>query len=695
MVIWSSSELLPEQINMERHIPVHPLPEDIQQMPQNETVCKYCGVSYLIHHEFKLMEEKLKAMEAELEFYCGSVAREKILQRELWSINQCMEQLKNDNQEKKESLNFLNGQLAAKQKELEDAFLKMDGVSDQLIEAQSQLKLYRERAKQQGHIVEQADTCLQGIRTELAMLKEDIRDNLMLWDPFSKSLAQYLKVANSSIQMEIFQLQESLKRSNEEVDILQNQVKELHVSTNTVALQNQQINDLAQKKTELEIRCHDLQEQALVLEKQLITQQLNFQKVTEEMEHYKELLLNKSEVEGLLSKINELECAHEEQQSRYCKEIKEKEEKWLHFEQKYKSLEEQLEQKVRKETEVENQTSKSLGELLTLQTALSQAEEKLAALTQEREQMIVSHQNRIEQLQESFRQKLRNEESWREKMDSELSKQHEKHCTELKELTQQMKEEAKFQLDIERERHQELITKYREEFKTLQAKVPELVSAATSKLQMEVNRMKSKLQETQCQITQKDHCKDDEISKLVKINSQLEIRLKQEQNKVEFMNEGFKSEMQQKSAEIRESKQEILQLKEALDQAEKENTFLAETVRRECEERYELTEALSQAKEQLMELKRLSGEPSPSYYSISQRSISSSSSNQECKTQRSPSNSSRSKVNGLQGHPAKANSLHSAGCSALPAIPILHPSKGSTLSASEIKQRIAASVKRK
>ena len=32
--------------------------------------------------------------------------------------------------------------------------------------------------------------------------------------------------------------------------------------------------------------------------------------------------------------------------------------------------------------------------------------------------------------------------------------------------------------------------------------------------------------------------------------------------------------------------------------------FLQETVRRECEERFELTEALSQTKEELMALKR-------------------------------------------------------------------------------------------
>ncbi|KAM6127498.1 protein LEKR1 [Phoenicopterus ruber ruber] len=87
---------------MERHIPIHALPEEIQKMSRDETVCKYCGVSYLILHEFKVMEEKVKAMEKEIKFYEGSIEREKGLQAELQSLYQDLEHYRVDSESKTE-----------------------------------------------------------------------------------------------------------------------------------------------------------------------------------------------------------------------------------------------------------------------------------------------------------------------------------------------------------------------------------------------------------------------------------------------------------------------------------------------------------------------------------------------------------------------------------------------------------------
>ncbi|MEE6522547.1 hypothetical protein FKM82_021141 [Ascaphus truei] len=71
-------------------------------MPREETVCQYCGVSYLILHEFKLLEEKMKAMEKEMKFYQGSVEREKRLQEELSRLSREHEHNKTGSESKTE-----------------------------------------------------------------------------------------------------------------------------------------------------------------------------------------------------------------------------------------------------------------------------------------------------------------------------------------------------------------------------------------------------------------------------------------------------------------------------------------------------------------------------------------------------------------------------------------------------------------
>ena len=40
-------------------------------MNRDETVCKFCGVSYLIHNEIKALEDKVKALEEQLIHFQG------------------------------------------------------------------------------------------------------------------------------------------------------------------------------------------------------------------------------------------------------------------------------------------------------------------------------------------------------------------------------------------------------------------------------------------------------------------------------------------------------------------------------------------------------------------------------------------------------------------------------------------------
>lgn len=39
---------------------------DIKRLPHGETVCRFCGVSYLVHHEIKRLEEAVESMQGQL-----------------------------------------------------------------------------------------------------------------------------------------------------------------------------------------------------------------------------------------------------------------------------------------------------------------------------------------------------------------------------------------------------------------------------------------------------------------------------------------------------------------------------------------------------------------------------------------------------------------------------------------------------
>ncbi|XP_021250685.1 leucine-, glutamate- and lysine-rich protein 1 isoform X2 [Numida meleagris] len=606
---------------MQRHVPVHALPEEIRKMSRDQTVCKYCGVSYLILHEFKVMEEKIKAMEKEIKFYEGSIEREKGLQEELQALYQDLERCRADGESKTERITSLTMELKTKQDELKNMKEDLRYFQEEKEAAHKQSQVLRTTLEHHCSTLSRAVSLFPFIRRELESVKEVVSSNLESWAALKEEIFQQIRTVSKEALTEIPKLTQKLAKSQRENECLQEKVKHLTLVADTVELKTQQLQTSLQQGSELQSRCRELQKETLDLTNQVETTELKLKKVTAEMDHYKKLLMVKSaELDVCQNELKKMKNENGISESRLTKELKEKEESLLICQQVCKRLQEEVAEKERREGDLRRRTSQSESELETLKALLTQTEEEVVMLKQERELMLISHQNRTEQLQETLRQKMRNEDNWREKVEIDLAKGEARH----KEAMLKVKEEARVELDTERQKQQELITKYQRDHEELQKKIPELISSATSSLRKEMEMLEKKLQDAQIKLAEKDEDKEKEIQSLKRLIAELEFQLKVEKNNNESFLDSMRKEMKRKSDELEELTQERTQLIHNLSRVQEENAFLQETVRRECEERYELTAALTRAREQVLQLRKLSGNFPLSPRSLAQGSLTSS-----------------------------------------------------------------------
>ncbi|XP_054241747.1 protein LEKR1 [Indicator indicator] len=589
---------------MERHRPVHALPEEILKMPRDETVCKYCGVSYLILHEFKMMQEKVQAMEKEIQVYEGSLEREKGLQAELQSLYQGLEHYRADSQAKAERLKNLSVELRKKQDELRNMKEELRYFQEEKEAAYSQSQVLRNTLEHHCSALKKAVSLFTLIRSELDSLKEAICTNLESWAAMKEELFLQIKTFSKEALADIPKLNHQLAEAQRENESLREKVKQLTLVADTVELKSQQLQTSLQQGKELQSRCHELQKETLDLTNQVETTGLKLQKVTAELEHYKKLFKVKSaELDACQNELKKVKHESGISESRLTKELKGKEDSLLACQQLCKHFQDEVAEKERKEEDLRRRIGRSESELEGLKALLQQAEEEVVVLKQERELMLLSHQNRTEQLQDSLRQKLRSEDTWREKVEMELAKGEARHIEEIL----QVKEEARVELELERQKQQGLITKYQRDHEELQKKIPGLISSATNSLRMETEILEKKLREAQMRLVEKDEDKEKEIQSLKRRVTELEFQLTMEKNSSDSLLGNMRKEIQHKAEELEKLTQERTQLIHNLSQVQEESCLLQETVRRECQERCELTAALSQAREQVLQLKKLSG----------------------------------------------------------------------------------------
>uniref|UniRef100_A0A8C4SJA2 Leucine, glutamate and lysine rich 1 n=1 Tax=Erpetoichthys calabaricus TaxID=27687 RepID=A0A8C4SJA2_ERPCA len=572
----------------------------------------------------------------------------------------------------------------------------MNSFQSKLNEAECQSQLLRRKCTLQNAVLKNTMRFLQLTKKELLTTRSTVACFPKLWREFAKEVTNRSKDAMA----ELTSLERAVGISQSEVVRLREQVNDLQSVSAAAELKSQQVQDLVQRESELQNKCHEMQKQILGLNSQLESLHVNLQQRSSEMEHFKQLVVAKStETEQYLSRLKQFEIEQKETESRFCKKLREKDETWLACQQKCTFLQEQLTEQTRKHEELSKRNGLSENENETLQDALKRTEEEIDTLHKERELTKLSHQNTIEQLRESFRQKMLEGHNLRTKFDEELEEERKHHFIEMQKAELKVREDANTELVIQREKFQELIQKYQKEHEELKSKVPSLIQKATMDLQAEIKCLESKLMDLHNTRREKESKKDQEMNHLMKQISDLESQLSQENKNTENLTAEMKQELQQSSLKIRELTMELDQLTQESCQLQQENTLLQETVRRECEERYELTEALSQAREQLLELKKRSGRLQLSQRSPSQSariespSPSASQGHKSMNTQRSGSAVKHGLLTRLAGSPDGHPGSSSSSTSALPAIPLPRPSKDRLLSISESKHRIAAVIR--
>ncbi|XP_030879639.1 leucine-, glutamate- and lysine-rich protein 1 [Leptonychotes weddellii] len=621
---------------MDRHIPMHALPEEIRKMSPEEKVCKYCGVSYLILHEFKAMEEKMKVMEKEMKFYQGSIDREKRLQEKLRSLSQDFEQYRIDSESKTERIQDVSMQLKSQQYEFQRVQKELNHLQHELKIKQRQSQVFSQRLVEYRYFWNKTLSLLTFTKRELTSIKNEVYDNFQNWTSLKGEVFLQIKSISETALTEIEILKKSLTVSQRNKICLEEEMKNLKLLSDAAMLRSQQIQTSKQQEVNLQTRCYDLQKEVLDLQCQVEALGLNLQKAVTKIDNYKAKLMNKS---------NEADDCQRELRK-------------LKFE---------------------------------------------SIISESRELMLISHQKSIEQLQETLRQKLLNDDNWREKIEAELAKERARHLVEFEEQALLFKEEARLELDIEKEKHQEIIQKYKKEQEELQTKISDLIASATRDLRLEVTALEEKLHESYIRYTEDSESKEKEIENLKNVVAEFESRLKKEIDSNDSVSEDLRKEMQQKSDELERVMLAQTQLIQQFNQSQEQNTFLQETVRRECEERFELTEALSQAREQLLELRKLSGSSPLSPCSLNQGSLTSSAavvSNQGERSLTRLNSGKGIKIPSLHGvakptaSPTLAQSqrLSSSG---LPTVPQPHPPRGRASSVNETRQRLAAILRRR
>ncbi|XP_052819828.1 uncharacterized protein LOC128245659 isoform X2 [Mya arenaria] len=596
---------LESEEKMEHITPEHPLPEEIQKMNRDETICRYCGVSYLIHNEIKALEKKMKAMEKELEHHQGCDDRENKLKQELNSLQEQRGEYEMTITVKESAIATLTNSL----KSQESLCQRLRSENDDALERISKHEKSYKALKDRNNQLERALPRLKSAVHQQKAAVEEIHSFMEKRDAQMKEeIAIILSHVRNSCQMEIkekSELQDLVRSLESRFSSTTSETEDMKIQLARQEKQILELDRLYTENKELQIKCQQLETAQAGLRRELEESIEKCRSLQMETQQFKDQYKTKtSEMEQMASVQRRKDMDNELNTQKLKSDLRQKETDLSSAKRDLKALQIKFEEHQQLEADLSRKTSKTLNETNELKESFFKAKEEIDNLKQEREAMITSHQNRIEQLRESFKNKLAEADNWQDKLEEAIAKEKQRHAKELQALEARLKDSFVMELEIEKGKYRELMKKYQAGSQETEEKLRAQLLSIEQRYKAEISDLNDLLAENRRKSKEMEDELRREIASLKNIIRDLESRL----GRLDVGNEDLVVKLK---AQLRETHQELEDTSQALDKQTKAGEdfqeqikHLQETVQKECEERFELTDALSAAKEELLLLKR-------------------------------------------------------------------------------------------
>lgn len=541
--------------------PKHPLPEEIQNLPRHDTVCKFCGVSYLIHNEIKRLEDKIQEYEKQIDRLQHFHEREEILEEEV-------------------------GQLKLQSKEL---LMKWE------LEEQRYNELYTVSCGK--------DQTIDNLRAELFESTEEgkvLKNHTENLNQQRSELNVYIQNSVSAVKQDFQKLRDRCSR------ILTEQCDEMSVMKKLLAetfLQAQTFSNTSRDEilSQAHIEKQDLMNEFKVAKDQHIKQlnkltmdqsselatQLKIYQDKEKQihrEHNNKMQEYEAKNEDLSKSIDELRVIH-------THDMKTSSEQIGNYQKEVSDLKESLKL-------LQASGSSDRQKLLN---SIRSVEKENKELKEEKEKMIEAHQNRIQQLRESFIEKMKEAEKWPGKLEHELSVLKNQFDVEKSELRKKLADSYN---NAALEKEKECDMRVKQERKTFQEQEQKLKSRLQSmqeKFQNEVGDLHDIMQKMKREkedLIASSHKTVCEMER--KFQSQLATKTQHDESMCTRRTQELQNVVQLADQEIRDKNIKLQEMEDKIQN-------LRDCVRRECEERFELTESLAQARTELLSMQRCYG----------------------------------------------------------------------------------------